>query len=61
MSVRASGVRFPLPGSTLGKGWVQRYWLDSYTYSYASGPGRIDADVWGVEAMLGYQASRPGM
>jgi Cellulose biosynthesis protein BcsS len=57
----AVGALIPLPGNTLGRGWVQRYWIDSYTYSYASVPSRIDASVWGVEAMLGYQASRPGL
>jgi hypothetical protein len=45
----AVGALIPLPGSVLGRGWVQRYWIDSYTYSYASGPSRIDASVWGAE------------
>ena len=55
------GVIIPLPGYILGHGWAQRYWLDNYTYSYNSGPTRIDAAVWGAEAMLGYQASKPGL
>lgn len=50
-----------LPGSRLGNGWVQRYWLDTFTYDYESNGRRIDANVWGGEAMLGYQASRPGL
>jgi hypothetical protein len=37
------GVIIPLPGYILGHGWAQRYWLDNYTYSYNSGPTRIDA------------------
>jgi hypothetical protein len=28
------GAIIRLPGYTLGHGWVQRYWLDNYTYSY---------------------------
>jgi hypothetical protein len=52
------GVIIPLPGYMLGHGWVQRYWIDRYTYSYQSGVGQIDAGVWGAEGMLGYQASK---
>ena len=55
------GTIIPLPGSTLGNGWMQRYWADTFTYSYLSGPQEIRADVWGAEAMLGYAASRPGL
>lgn len=55
------GAIIPLPRYDLGHGWVQRYWLDNYTYSYESGPRRIEAAVWGAEAMLGYQASKPGL
>jgi len=55
------GVIIPLPHYVLGHGWVQRYWIDHYTYSYESGPRRIDATVFGAQAMLGYQASKPGL
>ena len=52
------GVVSALPGSRLGRGWAQRYWVDSFTYSYDAGTRRIKAEVWGAEAMIGYQASR---
>lgn len=55
------GLLIPFPGSHLGQGWVQRYWLDTFTYTYEAGPRSIDSSVWGAEAMLGYQASRPGL
>jgi Cellulose biosynthesis protein BcsS len=55
------GLIIPFPRSHLGQGWVQRYWLDTFTYSYDAGEQQIDASVWGAEAMLGYQASRPGL
>lgn len=50
------GSVLPLPGSALGKGWVQRYWLDYTAYRYEKMPGlNIDSGVTGVEAALGYQ------
>jgi hypothetical protein len=55
------GLVIPFPRSHLGQGWVQRYWLDTFTYSYEAGTQWIDSSVWGAEAMLGYQASRPGL
>ena len=55
------GLLIPFPRSHLGQGWVQRYWLDTFTYTYEAGPQQIDSSVWGAEAMLGYQASRPGL
>jgi hypothetical protein len=55
------GLLIPFPRSHLGQGWVQRYWLDTFTYSYEAGTQQIDSSVWGAEAMLGYQASRPGL
>ena len=55
------GVLIPLPSYMLGHGWVQRYWVDHYTYSYQSGAQQIDASVLGAEGMLGYQASKPGL
>jgi hypothetical protein len=45
----------------LGQGWVQRYWLDTFSYSYDANGTNIDANVFGAEAMVGYQASRPGL
>jgi hypothetical protein len=52
------GSVLPLPGSALGQGWVQRYWLDHTAYRYEKAPGQeIDARVAGVEAALGYQGS----
>lgn len=50
----------PLPGSKLGSGWVQKYWLDRLTYSYRSGDREIDARAYGAEAALGYQNSWAG-
>lgn len=56
------GLVIPFWGDNhLGQGWVQRYWLDTFTYSYDAGGRNIDANVWGAEAMIGYQASRPGL
>jgi hypothetical protein len=50
------GTVLPLPGSTLGKGWVQRYWLDYTAYRYEKTAGQdIDAKVAGLEAALGWQ------
>lgn len=50
------GTVLPLPGGALGKGWVQRYWLDYTAYRYEKTPGQdIDAKVTGLEAALGLQ------
>jgi hypothetical protein len=52
------GAVLPLPGSTLGKGWVQRYWLDYTAYRYEkTARVDIDAKVAGLEAALGWQGS----
>lgn len=52
------GTVLPVRGSALGKGWVQRYWIDYTTYVYEKAPGQdIDAKVAGAEAALGYQDS----
>jgi hypothetical protein len=57
------GAIMPLPGDNrLGKGWVQRYWVDAVRYSYeVSNPGlygvdrqRIRGSVTGLEAAVGY-------
>lgn len=50
------GTVLPLAGGTLGKGWVQRYWLDYTAYRYEKTPEQdIDARVTGLEAALGFQ------
>lgn len=52
------GSVLPLPGSALGKGWVQRYWLDYNTYRYEKAPAQdVDAKVAGCEAALGWHGS----
>lgn len=54
------GMVTPLPGNALGKGWVQRYWLDHVAYSYdKTSAVAVDAKVDGFEAALGYQGSDP--
>jgi hypothetical protein len=40
-----------------GRGWYQRYWVDAFGYEYDGGPGRVEADAYGVEAALGYGGS----
>jgi hypothetical protein len=56
------GLIIPFWGNNhLGNGWVQRYWLDTFSYTYDAGGRDIDANVFGAEAMVGYQASRPGL
>ncbi len=52
------GAVLPVPGSRLGLGWVQRYWLDYNAYRYEKLPLQyIDTQVTAVEAALGYQQS----
>lgn len=57
------GAIMPLPGdNALGRGWVQRYWVDAVRYSYeVSNPAlygvdrqRIRGSVTGLEAAVGY-------
>lgn len=53
----------------LGQGWVQRYWIDGYRYSYdvsnpalyGVDPQRIRARGKGLEAALGYHFTRDGI
>jgi hypothetical protein len=46
----------PLPGSTLGNGFVQRYWAEWLRYEYVGGSNQvIEARAPGFEAALGYQ------
>lgn len=40
-----------------GRGWFQRYWVDAFGYEYDGGPGRVQADAYGLEAALGYGGS----
>jgi hypothetical protein len=47
------------PDATLGKGWVQRYWLDWLEYRFDSNSEEVRARAPGASAMLGYQASDP--
>lgn len=52
------GTVLPLPGSQLGQGYVQRYWLDYVAYRYEKTPQlEIDTRISGAEAALGYQRS----
>lgn len=52
------GTVLPLPGSRLGQGYVQRYWLDYVAYRYEKTPQlEIDTRMTAVEAALGYQQS----
>lgn len=62
-----AGALIPLPGDNrLGKGWVQRYWLDGNRYAYdVSNRGlygvdstRIEATAVSAEAALGYHVTR---
>ena len=56
------GLLIPFWGDNhLGQGWVQRYWLDTFSYTYDANGRDIDANVFGADAMIGYQASRPGL
>ena len=52
-----AGLVLPGPGRQNGRGFLQRYWLDSFGYEYLGGPGRVEASAWGAEASLGYGAS----
>lgn len=48
------GTLLPLGERRDGRGWQQRYWLDTYGYEYDGGPGRVEAEAYGLEAALGY-------
>ncbi len=48
----------PLPGNELGKGFVNRLWVDYSTYRYKKNYTTYDARVPGVEFSQGYQASK---
>jgi hypothetical protein len=51
----------PFPGSTLGNGFVHRYWVEYLQYEYMGGAANqvIEAKAPGFEAALGYQKANP--
>jgi hypothetical protein len=49
-----AGLLVPFPGSDLGNGFVQRYWLDWLRYEYESGDRTIRATAPGASVALGY-------
>lgn len=53
------GLVMPIGDSGLGRGLVQRYWIDQVSYRYSKDAIRFKADAPGVEGALGYQASGP--
>jgi Cellulose biosynthesis protein BcsS len=56
-----SAVLLPFPGSTLGNGFVHRYWVEWLRYEYLGGPLNqvIEAKAPGAEFALGYQKANP--
>jgi hypothetical protein len=50
----------PFPGSNLGSGFVQRYWLEGLKYEYESNDRVIEAEADGAEAAIGYQKAHAG-
>jgi hypothetical protein len=51
------GALVPFGARKDGRGWYQRYWVDAFGYEYDGGPGRVEADAYGLEAALGYGGS----
>lgn len=51
------GTVLPFGTRANGRGWFQRYWVDAFGYEYEGGPGRVQADVYGLEAAVGYGGS----
>ncbi|HEX9206638.1 MAG TPA: cellulose biosynthesis protein BcsS [Steroidobacteraceae bacterium] len=51
------GTVLPFGRRENGRGWFQRYWVDAFGYEYEGGPGRIQADAYGLEAAVGYGGS----
>ena len=49
-----AGLLVPFPGSDLGNGFVQRYWLDWLQYEYDNGVRTIRAKAPGASVALGY-------
>ncbi len=54
------GAITPLPGSTLGNGFVARLIASGLTYQYEGAPGDVDGTAFGGEASIGYQGSDAG-
>jgi hypothetical protein len=50
----------PFPGSNLGDGFVQRYWLEGLEYEYENNNVVIEAEADGAEIALGYQKGYTG-
>lgn len=48
------GLLVPFPGSDLGNGFVQRYWLDWLQYEYDNDTRTIKAEAPGASVALGY-------
>ena len=48
------GALLPMGAREGGRGWFQRYWIDAFGYEYDGGPGRVQADAYGLEGALGY-------
>jgi hypothetical protein len=51
------GTVLPFGTRAGGRGWFQRYWVDAFGYEYDGGPGRVQADAYGLEAAVGYGGS----
>jgi hypothetical protein len=49
-----AGLLVPFPGSNLGNGFIQRYWLDWLQYEYDAGERTIKAKAPGASVALGY-------
>ena len=52
-----AGLLAPFPGSNLGNGFVQRYWVDWLRYEYDNSSQTITAKAPGVAVALGYSRS----
>ena len=51
------GTVLPFGTRAGGRCWFQRYWVDAFGYEYDGGPGRVQADAYGLEAAVGYGGS----
>jgi hypothetical protein len=49
-----AGLLVPFPGSNLGNGFIQRYWLDWLQYEYDAGERTIKAKAPGASVAVGY-------
>jgi hypothetical protein len=56
-----AGLLVPFPGSDLGNGFVQRYWVDWLRYDYDNSNRTITAKAPGAAVALGYaKSAEPG-